>query len=109
MTTSSTEDMLRDFPPVVYVPCDKPVGSTPGPGGRVPLDIRMRLTRDGRLALLAYSALDRFHEMAGLETQWALLTHDGLDEVYARQPFDLLLMDVTVPEGSREDGQWLTI
>lgn len=109
MSTPGTAEALRDFPPVVYVPCDKPVGSTPGPDGRVPLEIRMRLTRDGRVALLAYSALDRFHEMAGRETGWALLTHDGLDEVYARQPFDLLLMDVTVPEDSREDGQWLTI
>ena len=47
--------------------------------------------------------------MVGRQTEWALLTHDGLDEVYAKQPFDLLLMDVEVPAESREDGQWLKI
>lgn len=108
MTIPSAEDALRDFPPVVYVPCRMPDGDEPGPGGEVPLEVLMRRTRDGRLALLAYSALDRFHDLAGRGTRWALLTHDGLDEVYARQPFDLLLMDVAVPEEVREDAQWLT-
>ncbi|WP_238529283.1 SAV_915 family protein [Dietzia alimentaria] len=109
MTTSSAEDMLRDFPPVVYVPCGQPSAGAPGPDGQVPLELHMRRTRDGRLALLAYSALDRFHDLAGRETNWALVTHEGLDEIYARQPFDLLLMDIAVPEDAREDDQWLTI
>lgn len=109
MSTPPSSDALRDFPPVVYVPCDKPAGTVAGPDGEVPLEIRMRLTRDGRVALLAYSALDRFHNLVGRETDWALLTHDGLDQLYAEQPFDLLLMDVAVPEDSREDGEWLNI
>lgn len=109
MNDPTAADALRDFPPVVYVPCDQPHGDAPGPDGEVALEIRMRLTRDGRVALLAYSALDRFHEMVGRDTDWALLTHDGLDEVFSRQPFDLLLLDVEVPEESREDGQWLNI
>lgn len=109
MSTPDAAEALRDFPPVVYVACDKPHGDSPSAEVRVPLEIRLRRTRDGRVALLAYSALDRFRDLAGPETSWALLTHEGLDEVYARQPFDLLLMDVAVPEDSREDGQWLTI
>lgn len=109
MTDPAVADALRDFPPVVYVPCDTPAGSAPGPNGEVPLEVRMRQTRDGRIALLAYSALDRFHAMVGRDTAWALLTHDGLDQLYAKQPFDLLLMDIEVPEGAREDGTWLTI
>lgn len=107
MNTPGASEALRDFPPVVYVPCDKSDGNVPGPDGQLPVDIRLRRTRDGRIALLAYSALDRFHAMVGRGTDWALLTHDGLDELYARQPFDLLLMDVEIPEESREDGTWL--
>lgn len=109
MTDPAPGAVSRDFPPVVYVPSRTPHGDRPGADGEVAVEILMRMTRDGRVALLAYSALDRFHAMVGRETDWALLTHEGLDEVYATQPFDLLLMDVEVPEDSREDGQWLTI
>ena len=108
MVSPDVQAAMRDFPPVVYVPCNK-MSTEPGPDGRVSLEILMRMTRDGRVALLAYSALDRFHSLIGRTTDWALLTHDGLDEVFARQPFDLLLMDVEVPADSREDGQWLSI
>lgn len=108
MSSSEASHALQDFPPVVYVPCNKNSG-VPAPEGQVPLEIRMRLTRDGRIALLAYSALDRFHDMVGRDTEWALLTHDGLDELYAEQPFDLLLLDIEVPADSGEDGQWLNI
>ena len=108
MPSPDTRESMRDFPPVVYVPCTRSRTEW-GPDGQVALEILMRMTRDGRIALLAYSALDRFNSMVGRQTEWALLTHDGLDEVYAKQPFDLLLMDVEVPAESREDGQWLKI
>lgn len=41
------------FPPVVYVPCECP----PSGDGNITIDLRQ--TREGQLALLVYSALDR--------------------------------------------------
>lgn len=110
MSNPATAEALGDFPPVVFVPCNKPSERPPaGTEDAIGIEIHMRMTRDGRVALLAYSALDRFHDLAGRDSDWALLTHQGLDELYTRQPFDLLLMDVEIPVESREDGQWLNI
>lgn len=58
MPSPDTRESMRDFPPVVYVPCTRSRTEW-GPAGQVALEILMRMTRDGRIALLAYSALDR--------------------------------------------------
>lgn len=51
------DDPAHAFPPIVYVPC------TPAQAGveqrSSELTIELRQTRDGRLALLVYSAMDR--------------------------------------------------
>lgn len=80
-----------DFPPVVYLPCAEPVSD--------PAEARidMRQTRDGRTALLAYSALDRLHKCCGHNQAWMLMPTANLAALQATQPFQLLLLDVVIP------------
>ncbi len=89
---------LRGFPPVVYVPC-VPTEADPGV-----LQVALRRTRDGRLALLAYSALDRLVEAIGPDTPWVLCDKAALQRIYAESPYDLLLRDVFVPQDRRAGG-----
>ena len=88
-----------DFPPVLYVPCAKSVVDLNE------AEIDMRVTRDGRIALLAYSALDRLHTCCGDQQPWVLLPVTSLDEIQKTQPFSLLLLDVVVPPDRRRVTQ----
>jgi len=80
----------REFPPIVYLPC---VDSVTGPAEGV---IELRTTRDGRKALLAYSAYDRMRACCGDRQPW-----QALEALYGVDPFDLDLLDVVVPEHQR--------
>ena len=68
-------------------------------------EIDMRVTRDGRIALLAYSALDRLHTCCGDQQPWVLLPVASLDEIQKTQPFSLLLLDVVIPPDRRRVTQ----
>ncbi|MBU9765429.1 hypothetical protein FR943_16440 [Mycobacterium sp. TNTM28] len=83
--------MPRDFPPVVYLPCAEAVDD--------PNDARidMRETRDGRTALLAYSALDRLHECCGEDQAWIVVPTAFLSELQSLHPFQLLMLDIEIP------------
>ena len=83
-----------DFPPVVYVPCL--IGAS-GEG----LNVMLRTTTDGRTALLAYSALDRLRAGAGGDVRWALLSIADLQAVHNESPYDVLYLDLRIPEGER--------
>lgn len=86
------------FPPVVYLPCAEHVAEPQL------ATIQMRQTKDGRVALLAYSALDRLHTCCGAGQPWLLTATTSLEGLHAQQPFDLLLLDMVVPEEHR--GTW---
>jgi hypothetical protein len=88
---TSASSIPRDFPPVVYLPCAEEVVD--------PADARvdMRETRDGRTALLAYSALDRLRQCCGDSQPWLLMPTAGLAKLQAAQPYQLLLLDVEIP------------
>ncbi|MFG1604448.1 SAV_915 family protein [Actinoplanes sp. NPDC049265] len=83
-----------DFPPAVYLPCVEHV--------RDPALARvaLRATRDGRVALLAYSALDRLHDCCGRDQPWVLLPTRALPDLHESSPFDLLFVDLRVPAGA---------
>ncbi|MFS0895957.1 SAV_915 family protein [Mycolicibacterium litorale] len=49
----------------------------------------MRQTRDGRIALLAYSALDRLHDCCGVDQAWIVMPTAELATLQAAQPFQL--------------------
>jgi hypothetical protein len=75
------------LPPVVYVPTT----GTPDDAGEVSLELVRG--NDGRLALFAYSALDRLEAFYSESAPWALLTVADLQRAYDSVPFDLLFLD----------------
>lgn len=82
------------FPPVVYVPClvDPDTGTE---------RVHLRTTKDGRTALLAYSALDRLVAGAG-DVPWAVMTVPDLQRVHDTSPYDVLYLDIRIPEQQRD-------
>jgi hypothetical protein len=83
------------FPPVVYVPC-----SSVAMDDEV-LSIDLRPTRDGRLALLVYSALDRLVDCCGEEQPWVVMPTANLEKVRVETGFELILLDVVIPDEFR--------
>lgn len=80
---------------MVYVPCTRHTADI------WELEVRYQITDDGRRAVLVYSALDRLHTCCGEEQPWFLLPARGLQAMHELDPFDLVLMDLVVPEESR--------
>ena len=66
--TPVDESQRPVIPPVVYLPC-----RTPGEWGA---EVEMRRTKDGRVALLAYTALDRLADCMGPHQPWILCHTD---------------------------------
>ncbi|GAA3808868.1 SAV_915 family protein [Cellulomonas soli] len=60
----------------------------------------LRTTKDGRIALLAYTALDRLRAGAG-SVPWALLSIAQLQKVHDVSPYDVIYLDVRIPEEHR--------
>ncbi|GAB1516841.1 SAV_915 family protein [Actinophytocola sp. KF-1] len=81
------------IPPVVYVACD-----IADEKSFVPDLLR---TADGRVAILAYSALDRLIECCGEHQPWAVMPTSGLEAVRAEVAFDVVALDVAMPEARR--------
>lgn len=79
-------------PPVLYVPTD---GTTTESGDA---RIALRTTRDGRTALLAYTALDRLVTCCGAEQPWLLVPTERLSEINATQAYDVVYLDLAIPE-----------
>lgn len=77
-------------PPVVYVPV------RPDEAGNLS-DIAMIRLADGRVALLAYTALDRLLTCCGMDQPWVLMFANDLADVRETKPFDIKLLDVEVP------------
>ncbi|SDI62600.1 hypothetical protein SAMN05444695_10996 [Rhodococcus triatomae] len=63
--------------------------------------IDMRTTRDGRTAVLTYSALDRLKSCCGDDQPWLVAPSAFLEQLRAIRPFDLVLLDVEIPEHER--------
>lgn len=82
-------------PPVLYVPI---VRGSSQDDPRVP----MPRLKDGRVALLAYTALDRLTSMCGPAQNWALVRTSELDDLRQRQDYDVVILDLELPESVRE-------
>jgi hypothetical protein len=84
-----------NYPPILYIPCAEHVQD--------PDDLRVsyQTTKDGRVALLVYSALDRLITCCGDDQPWFTLPTANLQTLYDVQAFDLVLLDLMVPEHSR--------
>lgn len=84
-------------PPVLYVP----VREHPE-GGNYP---EVKALRDGRTALLAYTALDRLADGCGASQPWVLLHTSTLGEIKQQHPFDVVAFDQTMPPHLVKDGR----
>lgn len=84
-------------PPILYVPLHR---STTEGDPRV----EIRELKDGRMALLAYTALDRLVQLCGPHQPWILVRTAELDQIKANQPFDVVIFDLEIPEQYRTDG-----
>lgn len=83
-------------PPVVYVPV------TLDEGGEVE-DIRMIQLQDGRIALVAYTALDRLVDGCGEHQPWLLVDASKL-RPGPEQPWDVRYLDVDLPTELRVEA-----
>lgn len=92
------QDTKRAFPPVVYLPC----GPVPVGAGEVAVDVWP--TRDGRRALLVYSALDRLVDACGPEQPWAVLPATALEQLRVSIGFEFVFLDLEIPEEHRRSG-----
>lgn len=86
------------FPPVVYVPC------SPLTPGDEELSVDLRQTREGKLALLAYSALDRLVTCCGEQQPWVVLPTANLEKIREKTEFELILLDIDIPDEFRRHG-----
>ncbi|XVV15298.1 SAV_915 family protein [Actinoplanes sp. CA-131856] len=86
-------------PPFVYVPC------APLRAGDTELTVDLRQTRDGRLALLAYTALDRLVDCCGAEQPWTVMPTENLEEVRLATGFELILFDLEIPPEQRRHAE----
>lgn len=85
-----SEEKVELQPPVVYLPCRLDAE------GELE-DIRMVRLADGRVALLGYTALDRFIACCGDAHPWALHLTADLERLRAEKPYDAAYLDVPLP------------
>lgn len=64
-------------------------------------EIELRKTADGRMALVAFSTVQRLVECCGPHQPWALVKSEHLGHVYKEQPYDLIVLDSDLPEELR--------
>lgn len=84
-------------PPVVYLPCAL------DEAGEV-AEIRMVRLRDGRVALMAYSALDRLLRACGEAQPWVLYDTARLEDLRAVKHYDAAYLDVGLPDDLKQTG-----
>lgn len=82
-------------PPVLYVP----VVLTEA--GEVS-EVRMLKLDDGRIALVGYTALDRFVDAWGGLQPWAVMATTDLEALQETKPYDLKILDVPIPMEARD-------
>ncbi len=88
-----------ELPPVLYVPLAE---ETTDPAQA---QLEYRLTKDGRKALLAYSALDRLHRGMGAEQPWAAVPTVQLERFREVDRFDTVVLDIVMPTRLRRGAE----
>ncbi|MBK1788829.1 SAV_915 family protein [Prauserella cavernicola] len=80
------------LPPMLYLPT--------GPhavDGTGETTVELRRTEDGRVALLAYTAVDRLVECCGEHQPWLMVRSEHLPKLHERQPYDVIVLDGEIP------------
>jgi hypothetical protein len=91
-------DPAHVFPPIVYVPCAPQQTAEE-------LTIDLRMTKDGRAALLVYSAMDRLVAHCGTAQPWTVMATRDLEQARLATGFELILLDLDIPEELRRTGE----
>ena len=78
------------IPPALYLP-------STGASNTRGAEIELRQMRDGRVALLAYTALDRLARCLGPNQPWVPYPTENLDQLEAVQSYDVIYLDTPVP------------
>lgn len=76
-----------------------PTAKTPKNFGSA--EIELRKTTDGKMALVAFSSVQRLVECCGPHQPWALVKSEHLGRVYQTQPYDMILLDSDLPKELR--------
>jgi len=90
---------VRELPPYVYLPCAA-VGQDD-----TALTVDLRRTRAGQVALLVYSALDRLVDNCGEKQPWTVLPATDLERIREATGFELILLDMCIPEHLRHGAE----
>ncbi|WP_257210381.1 SAV_915 family protein [Actinomyces ruminis] len=61
-------------------------------------EIELRKTNDGRMALLAYTALDRLADCMGPHQPWVLYPTERLGDLESVEHYDVIYLDLPVPQ-----------
>jgi hypothetical protein len=64
-------------------------------------EIELRRTADGKIALMAFSSVQRLVECLGPYQPWALVKSEHLPKIYQTQPYDMIVLDSDLPEELR--------
>jgi hypothetical protein len=95
MVVIVTGEAFVVVPPVVYVPCDAMADAD----GELTVDLRP--TKDGQIALIVYTALDRLVACCGPHQPWVVMPTANLEKIREHVHFDMILFDIEVPEELR--------
>jgi hypothetical protein len=85
-------------PPMLYVPVHN------YPTSVHDLTVDFRRLPDGRLALFAYTALDRLIAACGTTQPWILLPTAQLDRIGENTSYDVILLDMRVESEPVRNG-----
>lgn len=88
------QEQRAKVPPMLYLP-------TNGRGGERFAEIEMRRMHDGRVALLAYTAMDRLMNCCGPAQPWVVMETARLGELGQDQPYDVIFLDMELPDEVR--------
>ncbi|PRX44336.1 hypothetical protein B0I33_112214 [Prauserella shujinwangii] len=84
------------LPPVLYLPTSDASGEQ--------TNVELRRTEDGRVALIAFSAVDRLVYGCGEHQPWVMVRTEHLDKIYEAQPYDVIMLDGFIPDELRHTG-----
>jgi hypothetical protein len=93
-----SRDRGETSPPVIYLPVHL------DEEGQVK-DVRLIQLADGRVALLAYTALDRLVDACGDAQPWTLVESSKVLPAGDGQPYDVRFLDVSLPDELRRTGE----
>ncbi len=86
--------MAEVQPPVAYLPCRL------DENGELD-EVMMARLADGRIALMGYTALDRFFVGCGAGHPWVLWKTEELESLRALKHFDVAYLDIAMPASLR--------